>query len=342
MGSAAVSVAARLAVASQKSKSLQVPGFPSSRAWVTVRGITRRSCRRRVQRAVFPVVFVAARHNLIVRRSREQLMPAYLLVWNPDVWSWSRLRQDLKTFVRNGALPFSWSCGNRRNLPIGSRVFLIRLGVEPKGIVGSGWTVNEPFSDNGLHVEFVFDTLHEKPLLSLSELQRMSDFHWSSQASGIEIPDETTSKLEDAWKKKRGVRLPPPVEETSTSAHYPEGAVVRITVNSYERKPAVRRDCIAHYGTACCVCGFRFGEFYGADMSDFIHVHHLKPLSSLGQRYRVSPVRDLRPVCPNCHAVIHSKNPPLSIEEVKEQIGRQRKGAPNPALNRTRKKRRAG
>ncbi len=32
----------------------------------------------------------------------------------------------------------------------------------------------------------------------------------------------------------------------------------------------------------------------------FIHVHHLKPLSEVGYEYRVDPIRDLRPVCPNC------------------------------------------
>lgn len=270
-------------------------------------------------------------------------MSAYLLVWNPKVWRWSRLRQNLKKFAREGSLSFSWSCGNRRTLPVGSRVFLIRLGEEPKGIVGSGWTVSEPFSDQGLNVKFVFDTLHEKPLLSLGELQKMSRFHWSSQASGIEIPDETTSKLEKAWSKKKGVRLRPLIEEADTSAQYPEGAVVRIAVNAYERNPAARRDCIAHYGTACYVCGFKFGEFYGASWVDFIHVHHLTPLSSLARRYRVNPARDLRPVCPNCHAVIHSKNPPLTLAEVKKQISRQhRKSAPSPAHNRTRKKQRAG
>jgi hypothetical protein len=36
-----------------------------------------------------------------------------------------------------------------------------------------------------------------------------------------------------------------------------------------------------------------------------IHVHHLRPQSSIGKRYRVNPIADLRPVCPNCHMVLH-------------------------------------
>lgn len=42
-------------------------------------------------------------------------------------------------------------------------------------------------------------------------------------------------------------------------------------------------------------------------VSGIIHVHHLKPLhESIGIGI-VDPSRDLVPVCPNCHAVIHSK-----------------------------------
>jgi 5-methylcytosine-specific restriction enzyme A len=59
-------------------------------------------------------------------------------------------------------------------------------------------------------------------------------------------------------------------------------------------------------------------------MMGFIHVHHLTPLSSLGTDYEVDPIRDLRPVCPNCHAVLHRREPPYSPEEVQQflQTGR--------------------
>jgi hypothetical protein len=40
-----------------------------------------------------------------------------------------------------------WSCGNRKQIEIGDRVFLIRLGVEPKGIVGSGWVIKPLYFD---------------------------------------------------------------------------------------------------------------------------------------------------------------------------------------------------
>ena len=48
--------------------------------------------------------------------------------------------------------------------------------------------------------------------------------------------------------------------------------------------------------------------------------HHLKPLHEIGEKYEVDPIEDLRPVCPNCHVIIHKKNHPYSIDEVKTMI----------------------
>lgn len=110
-------------------------------------------------------------------------------------------------------------------------------------------------------------------------------------------------------------------DEVDASAVYREGGVVRISVNAYERNPAARRACIEHYGTSCCICGFNFGRAYGPEVSGFIHVHHLRQLSDLGGEYVVDPVADLRPVCPNCHAVLHSRSPAYGIEEIRSLLG---------------------
>ncbi len=97
-----------------------------------------------------------------------------------------------------------------------------------------------------------------------------------------------------------------------------EGALQRITVNRYERDPVARQKCIEHYGTACVVCGFDFEKRYGAIGAGFIHVHHLVDIASIGGRYHIDPVRDLRPVCPNCHAMLHQERPAMSIENLKQ------------------------
>jgi hypothetical protein len=113
------------------------------------------------------------------------------------------------------------------------------------------------------------------------------------------------------------VREIPLPEEVGGETRFTEGALRTILVNAYERDPAARRRCIAAHGTSCCVCGFAFGAVYGSVAEGHIHVHHLRPLSEVGEGHRVDPGVDLRPICPNCHAVVHLRKPPFSIEEVR-------------------------
>ena len=96
-----------------------------------------------------------------------------------------------------------------------------------------------------------------------------------------------------------------------------EGAKQSVVVNRYERDPFARRACIEHWSPVCAVCGFDFKLFYGNIGDGFIHVHHLTPISSIKSEYELDPVKDLRPVCPNCHAMLHKKMPPFSIDEMK-------------------------
>jgi predicted HNH restriction endonuclease len=105
----------------------------------------------------------------------------------------------------------------------------------------------------------------------------------------------------------------------------PEGAVVKRLVNGYERSLLARQRCIAKFGTNCFICGFSFGKMYGQVVDGFVHVHHLLPLSTVGPAYEVNPLTDLRPVCPNCHAVLHRRNPAYSIDEVRSFLTQQNK-----------------
>jgi 5-methylcytosine-specific restriction protein A len=73
------------------------------------------------------------------------------------------------------------------------------------------------------------------------------------------------------------------------------------------------------------VCGLIFKDYYGDIGTGFIHVHHLKPVSVMKQEYEMDPISDLRPVCPNCHAMLHKNDPPFSIEELKDLIEKSQK-----------------
>jgi len=101
---------------------------------------------------------------------------------------------------------------------------------------------------------------------------------------------------------------------------YLEGNKKTVTVNTYERNPAARRLCIEHYGAVCSICGFDFGKIYGIEPEGMMHVHHLKMMSKTDGEYIIDPVKDLRPVCPNCHMVLHSRKDGYTIDEVKAML----------------------
>ncbi len=143
---------------------------------------------------------------------------------------------------------------------------------------------------------------------------------WQVTPEGREFVQAELEATREAI-KDRDSFFPEEVAERDRSLA--EGAVRRVLVNAYERNPEARRLCIAHYGPICCICKFNFGNVYGKLVDGFIHVHHLRSLSEVGEEYAVDPIRDLRPVCPNCHAVLHlhGKVPAYRIEEVQTLLG---------------------
>ena len=114
-------------------------------------------------------------------------------------------------------------------------------------------------------------------------------------------------------------------EEIDNPDELIEGAKKTMIVNRYERDPEARRQCIEAHGCYCHVCKLNFAERYGDLGEGFIHVHHIVPLSSIGQEYVVDPVKDLIPVCPNCHAMLHRQmnGRQLTIQELQEKISKQ-------------------
>lgn len=91
------------------------------------------------------------------------------------------------------------------------------------------------------------------------------------------------------------------------SIEYVEGAKKLVYTTKYERNPQARAACLAYYGYTCKICGMNFEDTYGAEFKEIIEVHHIVPISEIGKDYVVDPIKDLIPICPNCHAAVHSK-----------------------------------
>jgi hypothetical protein len=140
----------------------------------------------------------------------------YLLTWNPAKWPWPELAECIRAIKATGRYRERWSCGRNRKIVEGDRLFLLRQGLEPRGIVGSGWAVSEVFDDwhwdeakraAGQRVwciEMEFDVLlnaEREPILPRARLNDgiLGQMYWDSQSSGILIPAEVARQLEVVW-----------------------------------------------------------------------------------------------------------------------------------------------
>ena len=264
-------------------------------------------------------------------------MNTYLFVWNPNKWNWTTLEESIAQLAETGRVIEKWSCQSHRTIRLGDRAFLARVGVHPKGIIGSGIVTTLPFlsrhwsgEDKDIYrVTIQFDVLlnaEREPILTkdILEIGELASQNWTPQSSGISIRPEFVDELEAVWfdflttqKIRRNPFTPTDIEEQSI---YTEGTPTQVTLTKYERNPFARKACIAHYGLFCSVCTLNFEQTYGEIGKNFIHVHHLTQIAKVGKQYSVDPIEDLRPVCPNCHAMIHKRKEPFSIEEMKEKL----------------------
>jgi hypothetical protein len=98
---------------------------------------------------------------------------------------------------------------------------------------------------------------------------------------------------------------------------FEEGERYEITATAIERNPHAREKCLEHHGYNCFVCEFNFKKVYGDIGKDYIHVHHRTDISTKHGKYEVDPVIDLIPLCPNCHAMVHTRRPiSMPVEEL--------------------------
>lgn len=262
-------------------------------------------------------------------------MATHLLTWNPLKSEWSDFQEDWDNFNLGFQTQLRWSCGNSKQITTNDRVFLMRLGKQkPTGIVASGTVQTSAYADENwnreavsttaMYIEFEMDALLHPKHQSLLQPEFASvEFNWHPQRSGVRIPDEVAARLEELWKQHVSQVLDDAHPATqSQNALFVEGMRKPSSSVRFERDPNARKACISHYGTQCVVCGYDFGRMFGELGKGYIHVHHLVPMSERDGEYLIDPIHDMRPVCPNCHAMLHRYSPPLSIEELREILHR--------------------
>jgi len=143
-------------------------------------------------------------------------MATYLFAWNPSLWNWPDLPKDIRQLRRRGHFDTEWNSGRVRNIEVGSRAFLVRVGVAPKGIFGAGHTLTAPVPTVHWRPEKAaqgamqqrltlrLESLHPLPLITYDDLavSPFARFRWGVRSSGVHIPSTLADKLEDLWETR--------------------------------------------------------------------------------------------------------------------------------------------
>ena len=136
-------------------------------------------------------------------------MKAYLFGWNPIKFAWEDIDKDIKHIAATGKFEDNWSVVSHKTIQPGDRAYIVRVGVEPKGIFASGIIVSDPYVafSKGRHYYRVTIALYillnpdKEPVLTLDILKtgNLATQTWTPQASGISIRPELVDELEGVW-----------------------------------------------------------------------------------------------------------------------------------------------
>ncbi len=137
----------------------------------------------------------------------------------------------------------------------------------------------------------------------------------------LRVGQQLSGVLQDIWSSALWFLDQILQEETTQEFGREEGRASIVSCTKYERNRTNRAKCLRHFGLVCQGCGELAEDKYGDLGRDVIHVHHLLPVSLMGESRIIDPIKDLVPLCPTCHNVVHRENPPVSIERLREVTG---------------------
>ncbi|MED5604521.1 AAA family ATPase [Fusobacterium pseudoperiodonticum] len=129
----------------------------------------------------------------------------FLLVWNPNKkerhWDYEKFYSE----IQNGKKPIvEWTIKERKELKVRMEVFVIKLGMAPKGIIAHGYIKEIPYKHK---IKIKFDSIQnandEKEIISLTELtNKFKPKVWDSQGTSNSYIDETIlPELKEMWSK---------------------------------------------------------------------------------------------------------------------------------------------
>ena len=157
----------------------------------------------------------------------------------------------------------------------------------------------------------------------LGENIEQIEYLFSNKFSSSEVAD-VVSAVDKTIGKKRKIYVY--TEEDMVS----EGKAVSKETVVKKRSKKLRDAAIEHYRHAdeklyCTICGFCFENRYGDIGKDYIEIHHEKPVYQYSddgfESYITEAVEKVKPLCANCHRMIHRNvKRPMTIEELKHLL----------------------
>jgi hypothetical protein len=234
------------------------------------------------------------------------------MTWNPVHWPWKELDDQIEKLLNKGRVEEKWSCGNRKDLPVGSRVFLYKQGEGSKGIIGTGVTLSNPKDEphfildrakKGLtakRVNVSWDILNREPIIHLDQLKQrpFPNQNWVFQSSGVEIRDELSNALLSElqiFSKKFHINFPPSVDIEEPSG--PERVLQKIF--RIIRSTPLAQKVKALHNFKCQICGESLNLGNGVYYAE---AHHLWPLGAPHNGPDIE--ENIICVCPNHHALL--------------------------------------
>ena len=194
-------------------------------------------------------------------------------------------------------------------------------------ILSDGWKIRNGRKQGGFthskkHIDQILEDGFKLFTFSQTAHERKNDEEPARIKSweAVLLPKELIVENGEYFAVDLGLGQSFPPESSNNHGEFWEGNESSRLTTQYERNPKARSTCLKKYGYICQVCEFDFLSVYGEIGREFIHVHHIVPVSARKKPYKVNPKIDLIPLCPNCHSMIHRQTPPMGVEELRNLI----------------------
>ncbi|WP_110685933.1 HNH endonuclease [Salinicola aestuarinus] len=225
---------------------------------------------------------------------------------------------------------WSWSFVNHRERFVIFGIWNDNVDTDMSLILSEGWQKsNKGRIQNGYvqaieHIKLIDNEGYALKTFVMEYVEQERDGEEGPAKIGGFTPELNDMQLiqvgNDWFAQDRATQPKLVAEEIESNEDYFEGASKSVLVNQYERNSKARAQCLNKHGYQCKVCEFDFKHFYGGLGKEYIHVHHIVPISEIGQEYQIDPESDLVPVCANCHAMIHRTRPAQSVEGLRNHL----------------------